>query len=123
MLIAKIIEIVLNTVSNVIPHASRDADPTRSSQALQPCRDIHAIAEDVAVLDHDITDIDPDAKLHPALRRKRGVRFRKGLLNGHPAVHGIDDAGELSEYTVPRAARDMSASSRYEPVDDGAMRG
>jgi hypothetical protein len=37
-------------------------------------------------------------------------------------VNGIDNASELSKHTVARAPDDMSASSRYVAVDDGAVR-
>jgi hypothetical protein len=123
LLLAEIVEAVLDAVLNLIAHTPRDADPPGRSQPLQPRSDVNVVAEDAPISDHDITDIDPDAKLHSAFRCKRGVRFRKGLLNGNPAVNGINNASELSEHTITRAPDYMSTSSRYEAIDDGAMSG
>ena len=123
LLLANIVEAVLDAVLDLIAHTPRDADPPRCSQTLKPRSDVHVIAEDAPISDHDITDIDPDAKLHSAFGCKRGVRFGKGLLNCNAAVNGINNARELSEHTITRAPDDMSTPSGYEAVDDGAMRG
>ncbi len=74
-------------------------------------------------MDHDVPDIDPNAKLHLTLRSKRSVRLCQGLLNGDRAMHGINDAGELCEHAVTRAPSDVPPSFSDEAVDNRAMRG
>ena len=56
-------------MTQVIVHAPRDADLAALDQPLEPSSDVHAVAEDVVVLDHDVADIDADPEAHPAWLR------------------------------------------------------
>ena len=56
-------------MTQVIVHAPRDADLAALDQPLEPSSDVHAVAEDVVVLDHDVADIDADPEAHPASSR------------------------------------------------------
>ena len=50
--------------------------------------------------------------------RRSGASAAFALLNGDPAVHCIDDAGELGEHTVARAPGYVPAARSDEAVDD-----
>ena len=60
-------------VADVVAHAARDADAAGLRQRLQPRRDVDAVAEDVAVLDHHVADIDADAERHALVVGQRLV--------------------------------------------------
>src|SRR5271166_4905040 len=74
-LLAHVCEGEVEAARRILPHAGRDADPAGLGQAFEPCRDIDAVAEDVAVLNDDVADIDADAELDAALRRQGGIAF------------------------------------------------
>ena len=47
-----------------------DTYPARIGQGFEPCRDVHTIAVDPLPFLDDVSEIDPDAKLHlPVLRK------------------------------------------------------
>jgi hypothetical protein len=81
--LAKILELVLAAVTDMVPYAARDAHAARLCQAFETGGDIDAVAEDGAVLDQNIANIDADAKPHPALVRQVGISLVQGLLDGH----------------------------------------
>jgi hypothetical protein len=74
--------------------------------------DIDATAEDGAVLDHDIADIDPNAPRHSALGRQDGISLCQSLLHGYGAINRIDNACELGQYAIAGCAGDFSATRR-----------
>jgi hypothetical protein len=59
----------------------RDANATGFRNAFQPGGDIHAIPKDVAVVDHYVTEIDPDAELDPPLLRHVGIALSHAALD------------------------------------------
>ena len=119
-MLAEILEIVLHAVAQVIAHAARHADAARLGNSLQPCRDVDAVAENVAILDHHVADIDADAKQHPALLGQRFVGLGERLLDGNGSAHRVDDAREFGKHAVAGRAGDLAASVCNELVDDGA---
>ena len=62
-LLAEILEVDVEPVADLIAHRRGDADAARLGQRLEPRRDVHAVAEDVVVLDDDVAEIDADAEL------------------------------------------------------------
>ena len=69
--------------------------PPRLGQTFEPGGDVDAVAEDVAILDDDVTDIDAHAKFDAALYRHRGVSFDHPALQLDRTTHRIDDAGNF----------------------------
>ena len=45
------------------------ADAARFGQAFESGRDVDALTKDVAVLDNDVSDVDPDVELDAVVRR------------------------------------------------------
>src|SRR5438128_2128552 len=81
--------------------ARRYTDPAGLGQAFEPCRDIHTIAKDVAILDDDISNVDPDAELDAAVWRQRGIAIGQRCLQLGRATQRVDDAGEPDQKAVP----------------------
>src|SRR6266699_5766687 len=80
----------------VLLHATRHADATRLSKALQTCRDVHTITENVTAVDYDVANIDANAKLDPFFLRHTGVALGHSALNLNGTTHRIHHAAELS---------------------------
>src|SRR5262249_10136357 len=77
-----------------------DANGTRLRNTFQSCRHVHAIAEDVAMVEHDIPDIDPNAELDPLLLGHVGVPLGHSLLNINRTAHRVHYAPELSQQSI-----------------------
>ena len=84
----------------MLAHRCRDADAARLGHAFQARRDIDAVAENVAVLDHDVAEIDADAELDAAILRHAGVAAGHAVLDFDRAGDGVDHAGELDQHAV-----------------------
>ena len=77
-----------------------EANPARLGQRFEPGCNVDAVAEDVAILDDDVTDIDAHAKFDAALCRCRGVAGDHLPLHLDRTAHRVDDAGELDKQAV-----------------------
>jgi len=64
----------------------------------------------------------PNAELKAALARYASVRLPELLLNGHGALHGINDAWELGQDAVAYRVGDSAPMLGNEAVHDLAMR-
>ena len=102
LLLAVVDEADIEPAFGILLHAGRHADAARLGQALEAGGHVHAVAEDVVVLDDDVADMHADAELDAL------VLGHLGIAGGHPALHvdgttdGIDDAGELGQQPVAR---------------------
>ena len=83
--------------------------PPGSAKAFEPRRDIDAVAEDVAVLDDDVAEIDADAELDALLRGDTGIALGHPALHRDGAAHRIDDAGEFDQQAVAGGLDDAAA--------------
>src|SRR5205823_12280601 len=61
-LLAEILEDAIEPVPHLVVHDRRHTDAAGLGHALQPRRDVDAVAVDVAVLDNDVARLDPDAE-------------------------------------------------------------
>src|SRR5262249_29955190 len=73
----------LEPVLDLIISRAGDDDSPGGSERLQPRRDVDAIAVNIAVLDDDIAEIDPDAELELLARRLAEIVLRYGALDIH----------------------------------------
>ena len=102
LLLALIDEADIEPAFGILLHAGRHADAARLGQALEAGGHVHAIAEDVVILDDDVADMHADAELDAP------VLGHVGIAGDHPALHvdsaadGIDDAAELGQQPVAR---------------------
>ena len=102
------------------PHARgprRDADPAWLGHRFEPGGDVHAVAENVAVLDDDFADVDADAKLDASAA---GNPVVASAIRAAPrgASDRIDDAGELDQEAVAGKLDDPAMAGGNRRVHD-----
>ena len=97
LLFAQIVERNIELAGGVFPHAGGDANLTWPSQRLQPGGDIDAVPEDVAILDDNVPDVDPNTEVDAPLGRHVGVVLSDGSLHFGCAAQRINDALELDQ--------------------------
>ena len=100
LLIAEIRVDDLEPVADLIAHRRRDADSAGLGHGLEPRRDIDAVAEDVALLDDDIAEIDADAVEQRARGRHVPIAPRHALLKIDGATQRLGDALEFDQHAV-----------------------
>ena len=81
LLIAHIIEGEIELTGSILLDTRRDADVTGISQCFKSGGDIDPVAENIAILDNDIADIDAYPELDP-LRDSD-----PGIPDGHRLLH------------------------------------
>ena len=95
----------------------------RFADALQPRRDIDAVAHQIAVaLLDDVAEMDADAELDAAVRRHAGVALDHRVLHFDRAAHGVDDAAELDEAAVAGAFDDAAVVTAIGRIDQVAAK-
>ena len=109
LLLAEIVEDDVELVAHLLVRCGTGADSTRLSQRFEPGCNVHAVTEDVAILNDDVTDIDAHAKLDAALRRYCGVVGDHLPLHLDRTAHRVDDAGELGKQAVAGGLNDATA--------------
>jgi hypothetical protein len=109
LLLADVFEGEVEPACRILLHPRRYADPAGLGQAFEPGCDVDAIAKDVAVLDDDVADIDPDAPLYAPLGRNRVVALGHARLHLDRAAQRVDDARELDEKAVSAGLYDPAA--------------
>jgi hypothetical protein len=87
-------------MAKVIVDAPRNADFATLDQPLKPGCDVHAVPENVLVLDHDVADIDANPEAHPPSFRLTFVRLPKRRL--------ISIAQRTASRTLPNSASRLS---------------
>ena len=87
----------------------RQTDGTGLGHSFQARSDIDTVAHQVAValLDH-VAEMNADAVLNPALRRKPRVALRHSILHLDGATNGVDNASELNEDAIARPLNDAT---------------
>jgi len=84
----------------VFLNARRHADAAWFGQGFQSSGDVHTVAEDVAVLDHDVTHVDANAEVDALVGRHSRIALAHTSLHLGRAAQGVDEAAELDEQTV-----------------------
>ena len=98
-------KVSFDPVANLLVSGARQAHPARFADALQPRRDIDAVAHQIAVglLDH-VAKMDADTKLDAPLGLHACVALDHRVLHLDRAAHGVDDAAELDDESRRRCA-------------------
>jgi hypothetical protein len=99
-LLADVFEGEIEAARHILANPCRDADPAGRGQAFEARRDIHAVTEDVIVLDDDVSLVDADAERDAAVGWKRRITVRQCRLQFGRATESVDDAGELDQQPV-----------------------
>ena len=88
----------------------RKTDRTRLGDTFQSCRDIDAVAHQVAVALFDyVAQMYADPKLDAALGRQAGVALDQAVLQFDGAAHRVDHASEFDDRAVAGVLHDVAA--------------
>jgi hypothetical protein len=95
-----------------------NADRARFANALEPRRDIDAVAHEVAValLDH-VAQVNADAKFDAFFGRQAGVALDHAGLHFDRAPYSVDHAAELDDRAVAGALDDSAVMDSDGRVD------
>jgi hypothetical protein len=89
----------------------RDPSTTKLYDRRQTGGDVDAVAEDVVVLDDDVSEIDADAEMDPLAVGQLRVAVNHPALHLDSATDRVDDALKLDQHAVasvfPQFARDV----------------
>jgi hypothetical protein len=91
--------------------------PTASTAHFEPSSYIDPLAENVAILDDNIADIDADAEFDPPIGWRVGILPNHCLLHVGRATKRIDDAGEFDQQPVT-GGLDQPSAMRGDRRDD-----
>ena len=100
LLLAEIRVRELEPVADLIADRRGDADSPGLRHGLEPRRHVDAVAEDVAVFDDDIAEIEADAVEQGARRRHVAIAPRHALLKIDGANQRVRHALELHQHAV-----------------------
>jgi hypothetical protein len=99
-LIAHVLECTVDPAPYILMYNTRNYDPTRFGQRLQPGRYIDPIAKNIAILDDDVADVDSHPELDAPVLRHSLIAGSHLPLCLHRASNSVDHAGELSQEAV-----------------------
>ena len=122
-LFAQILKEHAATMTDVVAHPARHADLAACHQTFEPGGDVHAVAENITLLDHDVADIDPDPEAHLSAFRLIGIGALERVLHFDCATDGVDDAREFGKHAVAGCICDPAPMLPDQIVDHGAMGG
>ena len=121
LLLAEIGEAYRQIGTDLFPQRTGTADPARRGQRLQSGGNIDAVAEQVAVLDDDVAQMQADAELHLFELGSGGVRLGDRRLHRQRAGQRVDRAGEFRGNAVAGGGEDASAMRRDQACENGAV--
>ena len=117
-LFAEVLERDVEPVAHLVPHGGGNADSVRWSELLEARRHVDAIAEDIAVLDDHVAEVDADPELNPSLRRNIRVAPRHPALDLGGALDGVGDALEFHQHSVAGGLDDLPLVLDDDRIDD-----
>jgi hypothetical protein len=118
LLLTEIFKLTRQFLHNLIVNPARNADAAWVSQAFQTRCNVHPIAENVAILQHDVADVDANAKLHASVFRQVFVQLAELLLDVDSALNRGQGTGEGGENAVSGGPANPSAVLRDAIVGD-----
>ena len=103
---------------DLVPDVAGDADAAGLGQALEARGDVDAVAQDVAVLDDDVADVDADPERDPPVLRHGRLALGDALLNRDRAFDRIDRARELDQGAVAHQLDDAAVVLGDQRLDE-----
>src|SRR5258705_10716563 len=107
--LALVVETHIDPVTDLIVNSTRDRNASRHSNAFEPRCNIDAIAEDIVVVDDDVSKMDADAELDPLGLGYLRVLVSHAALNFDGASRCIDGTGKFDQQTVAGGLDDAAA--------------
>jgi hypothetical protein len=121
LLLAHVLAGQLKLTSNLPVGIFGDTNATGLRKPFQACGNIHTIAKDVATVEHDIPDIDADAKLNPVSLWHIGVSLSHAPLDIDGTTHRIHYAAELCQQPISGVLDDPTTVLSDLGIDQGAQ--
>jgi hypothetical protein len=121
-LLAHIRENEVELPGSIFLNARRDTDAARFGQCFQPCSDIHAITEGIAVFDHNVALMNANAVLDAPVSRDGRIALAHPALHCVGATKCINDTAELDQQSVARRFEEpavMRGNRRINQVASG----
>ena len=106
---AEIDEVRVDLAAHVVVGCARDQHAARVAKALQPRRDVHAVAENVVALDQDVAEVDAEAIEDAFVLGRVGVTLDHQRLDRDCAFDGGDDGGKLHQKPIAHRLDDAAA--------------
>jgi hypothetical protein len=107
--LALVVETHIDPVTDLIVNSTRDRNASRHSDAFEPRCNIDAIAENIVVIDDDVSQMDADAELDPLGLGYLRVLVSHAALKFDRASRCIDGTGEFDQHTVASGLDDAAA--------------
>ncbi len=85
------------------------ADAADLGELLDARGDVDAVAEDVAILENDVAEIDADAEFYAPVGGDVGIAPPHAVLDLDRRAHGVGDALKLDQHAVTRRLDDAAA--------------
>ncbi len=120
-LLSKVRDRKLEPTADLLVHDVGHADGAWSGEALEPGCDVDPVSVDPRPFDHQVTQVDPDAKQHAPIVGKLFVLRRQRALDLESAAHRADGTGELGEQVVARGVDYSATEGLDEALDLTAM--
>ena len=112
-LFAEVDELGCDLPQNLIVGRRRDADTARFCDALEPSRNIYAIAKNVMWLDNHVADVDTDTELKAPIFHVFDCKFINTGLEKHRSPNRFDRARKLCQEPVPGVLDNAAAVIGY----------
>jgi hypothetical protein len=96
----------VDLAAHVVVGCARDQHAARLAKALQPGRDVDAIAQNVVAFDQHVAEIDADAIEDALGLEGSGVALGHQVLDRDRAFDGGDDGGKLQQKPIARRLND-----------------
>src|SRR6516164_4006683 len=100
LLLACVLQGDIELLLHIFQHSARHANATGLGNRLQTCCDVHAVSKNVTTVDHDIPDVDADAKLDPPLFGHVGIALSHAALDINGATQRVHNTAELSQQPI-----------------------
>src|SRR5262249_29859364 len=99
-LLAHILEAKVELSDCILLDACRNTNSAWIGQTFQPSSNIHAITENITILNNHVANIDAHSQLNAFLGINAGIMLSHDGLNLGRTSKGIDYTGELNQQTV-----------------------
>jgi hypothetical protein len=97
----------------------RHTDAARLGDTFKARRDIDAIAEDIAIVNYNIADVNADAEFDPLVLRHRSILLGHARLNVNGTTYRIHGASKFDQHAVTGRFDDAASMRSYGGINEG----